>query len=167
MKTNAPKRKIFDAVDMLTEEAVAPVTMPKRKNGVTMLSIDSIKPFHDHPFHLYEGDRLDDMIQSIRDHGILNPVIVRTTEGGYEMLSGHNRQNAARLAGLTEIPAIIKTDLPDTDAYVYVIETNLMQRSLPGIRFQSLWVQRAGSMRKRQWSLALQIRFCSAMDRVM
>jgi len=52
MKTNAPKRKIFDAVDMLTEEAVAPVTMPKRKNGVTMLSIDSIKPFHDHPFHL-------------------------------------------------------------------------------------------------------------------
>lgn len=112
MKTNAPKRKIFDAVDMLTEEAVAPATMPKRKNGVTMLSIDSIKPFHDHPFHLYEGDRLDDMIQSIRDHGILNPVIVRTTEDGYEMLSGHNRQNAARLAGLTEIPAIIKTDLP-------------------------------------------------------
>ena len=80
MKTNAPKRKIFDAVDMLTEEAVEPVTMPKRKNGVTMLGIDSIKPFHDHPFHLYEGDRLDDMIQSIRDHGILNPVIVRTTE---------------------------------------------------------------------------------------
>ena len=129
MKTNAPKRKIFDAVDMLTEEAVAPVVVPKRKNGVTMLSIDSIKPFHDHPFHLYEGDRLDDMIQSIRDHGILNPVIVRTTEDGYEMLSGHNRQNAARLAGFTEIPAIIKTDLPDTDAYVYVIETNLMQRS--------------------------------------
>ena len=62
-------------------------------------------------------------------HGVLNPVIVRTTEDGYEMLSGHNRQNAARLAGLTEIPAIVKTDLPDTDTYVYVIETNLMQRS--------------------------------------
>lgn len=105
----------------------APVV--KMKNGVTMLSIDSIKPFHDHPFHLYEGDRLDDMIESVRTHGILNPVIVRTTEDGYEMLSGHNRQNAARMAGLAEIPAIIKKDLPDTDAYVYVIETNLMQRS--------------------------------------
>ena len=45
MKTNAPKRKIFDAVDMLTEEAVAPVVVPKRKNGVTMISIDSIKPW--------------------------------------------------------------------------------------------------------------------------
>lgn len=129
MKTNAPKRKIFDAVDMLTEEDVTPVSTPKRKNGVVMLSIDSIKPFHNHPLHLYEGDRLDDMIQSIRDHGVLNPVIVRTTEDGYEMLSGHNRQNTARLVGLTEIPAIIKTNLPDNDAYVYVIETNLMQRS--------------------------------------
>lgn len=129
MKSNAPKRKIFDAVDLLTDENREPVIASKRKDGVVMLSIESIKPFHDHPFHLYEGDRLDDMIESIRDHGVLNPVIVRTTKEGYEMLSGHNRQNAARLAGLTEIPAIVKTDLPDNDAYVYVIETNLMQRS--------------------------------------
>lgn len=150
MKTNAPKRKIFDAVDMLTEEAVAPVAVPKRKNGVTMLSIDSIKPFHDHPFHLYEGDRLDDMIQSIRDHGILNPVIVRTTEDGYEMLSGHNRQNAARLAGLTEIPAIIKTDLPDNDAYVYVIETNLMQRS-----FSDLEISEKAAVLKERYDKVL------------
>ena len=128
MKANE-RRKVFDAVDLLTEDTAVSVPATKVKNGVTMLSIDSIKPFHDHPFHLYEGDRLDDMIESVRTHGILNPVIVRTTEDGYEMLSGHNRQNTARLAGLTEIPAIIKKDLPDTDAYVYVIETNLMQRS--------------------------------------
>ncbi len=128
MKANE-RRKVFDAVDLLTEDVPVSAPAMKMKNGVSMLSIDSIKPFHDHPFHLYEGERLDDMIESVRTHGILNPVIVRTTEGGYEMLSGHNRQNAARLAGLTEIPAIIKKDLPDTDAYVYVIETNLMQRS--------------------------------------
>ncbi len=45
------------------------------------------------------------------------------------MLAGHNRQNAAKLAGLKEIPAIVKDNLPDNEAYVYVIETNLMQRS--------------------------------------
>ena len=45
------------------------------------------------------------------------------------MLAGHNRQNAAKLAGLKEIPAIVKDNLPDDEAYVYVIETNLMQRS--------------------------------------
>ena len=129
MKNNAPKRQIFDAVDLLTEAPPAPANSSKKKDGVVMLKLDDIKPFHDHPFHLYEGDRLDDMVESIKDHGVLNPVIVRTTQDGVEMLSGHNRQNAARLAGLTEIPAIVKENLPDTDAYVYVIETNLMQRS--------------------------------------
>lgn len=51
------RRKVFDAVDLLTEEPVMQAPTVKMKNGVMMLSIDSIKPFHDHPFHLYEGDR--------------------------------------------------------------------------------------------------------------
>lgn len=149
MKANE-RRKVFDAVDLLTEEPVVKAPATKMKNGVTMLSIDSIKPFHDHPFHLYEGDRLDDMIESVRTHGILNPVIVRTTEDGYEMLSGHNRQNAARLAGLTEIPAIIKKNLQDTDAYVYVIETNLMQRS-----FSDLEISEKAAVLKERYDKVL------------
>lgn len=125
MKSNAPKRKIFsDAVDMLTDTVAADTS-----NGINLLPIRDIKPFHNHPFHLYEGERLEDMVSSIREHGVLNPVIVLKTEEGYEMLSGHNRANAAKLAGLTEIPAIIKTDLSEEEAYIYVIETNLMQRS--------------------------------------
>lgn len=64
-----------------------------------------------------------------KEHGILNPVIAQKIDGGYEMLSGHNRMNAAKLAGLKEVPAIVKTDLSEEEAYVYVIETNLMQRS--------------------------------------
>lgn len=129
MKANAGKRKIFDAVDLLTEDTSAQTTEVKAENGVEQITIDSIKAFHNHPFHLYEGERLDDMVESIREHGVLNPVIVRKFGKGYEMLSGHNRANAAKLAGLTEVPAIVKADLPDEEAYVYVIETNLMQRS--------------------------------------
>lgn len=129
MKANAGKRKIFDAVDLLTEDTSAQITEIKSENGVEQIAIDSIKPFHNHPFHLYEGERLRDMVQSIKEHGVLNPVIVRKFGKGYEMLSGHNRANAAKLAGLTEVPAIVKADLPDEEAYVYVIETNLMQRS--------------------------------------
>lgn len=125
MKANAPKRKIFnDAVDMLTDKVVADTS-----NGISLLPIKEIKPFHNHPFHLYEGERLEDMVTSIREHGVLNPVIVLKTDDGYEMLSGHNRANAAKLVGLTEIPAIIKSDLSEEEAYIYVIETNLMQRS--------------------------------------
>ena len=128
MKANAPKRKVFqDALDLLTED---PVEEKKESvNGIVSLSVDEIHPFHDHPFRLYEGDRLEDMVQSIREYGVLNPVIVRKAARGYEMLAGHNRTNAAKIAGLTEVPAIVKTDLPDEDAYVYVIETNLLQRS--------------------------------------
>lgn len=125
MKANGPKRKIFDAVDMMTADAPQAET----GNGLQGLPMDKIKPFHDHPFHLYEGERLDDMVESIREHGVLNPVIVRKKGRGYEMLSGHNRQNAARIAGLTEIPAIVKEGLTDEEAYVYVIETNMIQRA--------------------------------------
>lgn len=125
MKTNAPKRKIFnDAVDMLTDtQAIA------AEKDVQMISVDKIKAFRNHPFHLYEGDRLDDMVESIKQHGILVPVIVQEDADGYEMLAGHNRHNAAKIAGLTEVPAIIKKGLTEEEAYVYVIETNVLQRS--------------------------------------
>lgn len=69
------------------------------------------------------------MVESIRELGILMPVIVRKLSSGYEMLAGHNRQNAARIAGLKEIPAIVKEDLTDEEAWVYVLETNVIQRS--------------------------------------
>lgn len=125
MKANN-KRKVFgDAVDLLMDE-IEEREVPK---GIQLIQIKNIQPFHDHPFHLYEGERLEDMIASVKEHGILNPVIVQKIDGGYEMLSGHNRMNAAKLAGLKEVPAIVKTDLSEEEAYVYVIETNLMQRS--------------------------------------
>lgn len=125
MKANN-RRKVFgDAVDLLMED----IKEKTAAGGLRMLPIKKIRPFHDHPFHLYEGDRLEDMVASVREHGILNPVIVQEIDGGYEMLSGHNRMNAAKLVGLKEIPAIVKTDLSEEEAYVYVIETNLMQRS--------------------------------------
>lgn len=128
MKANAPKRKVFqDALDLLSEDPVQDT--PVSVNGIVSIPVEEIHPFHDHPFRLYEGDRLEDMVQSIREYGVLNPVIVRKAARGYEMLAGHNRTNAAKIAGLTEVPAIVKTDLSEEDAYVYVIETNLLQRS--------------------------------------
>ena len=125
MKANNKRTVFGDAVDLLMDE-IEERAVPR---GVQLIQIKNIQPFHDHPFHLYEGERLEDMIASVKEHGILNPVIVQKIDGGYEMLSGHNRMNAAKLAGLKEVPAIVKTDLSEEEAYVYVIETNLMQRS--------------------------------------
>ena len=127
MKTTTSKRKaIADAVELLKEESP---NAPDNIAGVQLVPIEKVREFKDHPFHLYEGERLADMVQSVRDHGILNPVIVRKVYGGYEMLAGHNRMNAAQIAGMTEVPAIVKKDLSDEEAYVYVIETNVIQRS--------------------------------------
>lgn len=125
MKANAPRRKVFtDAIDLLSDEPVVAV-----QNMQTMIPVDKIIPFHNHPFRWYEGERLEDMVESIREHGVLSPVIVQKTADGYEMLAGHNRWNATKIAGIKEIPAIVKEGLTEEEAYVYVIETNLMQRS--------------------------------------
>ncbi len=126
MKANAPRRRIFnDAIDVLT----GPEAGEGGGISIQEIPIGSIDYFSDHPFRLYDGERLEDMVDSVRTHGILTPVIVRRIGSRYEMLAGHNRMNAAKLAGLDTIPAIVKDDVSDEDAYVYVIETNLMQRS--------------------------------------
>ena len=122
MKKNSPRRNIADAIDYLTDSTF--------EQQVTDIEISEISEFSDHPFHLYEGKRLENMVESIKKNGVLNPVIVRGLDDGrLEMLSGHNRMNASRMAGLERIPAVIKSGLSDEDAYIYVIETNLMQRS--------------------------------------
>jgi ParB family chromosome partitioning protein len=122
MKKNSPRRNIVDAIDFLTEGSL--------EQQVQDISIDKISEFTDHPFHLYEGKRLEDMVESIKANGVLTPVIVRKTEiGRYQMLAGHNRMNASKLVGLETVPAVVKDNLTDEEAYIYVIETNLMQRS--------------------------------------
>lgn len=123
MKANAPKRKVFnDAIDLFSEDPVV-------GNGIQMIPVEKIVPFHQHPFRMYEGERLDDMVSSIKEHGVLIPVIVQKMDKGYEMLAGHNRWNASKIVGIEEIPAIVKEDLTEEEEYIYVIETNLMQRS--------------------------------------
>ena len=102
-------------------------------NGIQMLSPQIIRGFRGHPFRLYEGDRLNDLVESISENGVLVPAIVRKIEPDengfeYEMLAGHNRQNAASLAH-RELPCIVKENLSDQDAWIYVIETNVLQRS--------------------------------------
>lgn len=101
-----------------------------QNNQLKIMPIDMLVPYRNHKFKLYEGERLNDMVQSVKTNGILTPILVRAINGGekYEILAGHNRTNAARLAGLTSIPAVVKENLSDEEAEMYVVETNVMQR---------------------------------------
>lgn len=102
-----------------------------QQQQLKQISIDLLVPYHNHKFKLYDGERLDDMVNSIKANGVLTPIIVRPApndEGKYEILAGHNRCKAAKLAGLTTVPGVIKEGLSDDSAELYVIETNTMQR---------------------------------------
>ena len=123
-----PKRiKSMDELLMAVEPEAIVVTP---KNGVVRLKFSQVDPYPNHPFRLYSGERLEDMVASICNYGILTPMIVRTKDNDrYEMLAGHNRMNAGTIAGLDEGDFIIKENLSDEDALIYVVETNIMQRS--------------------------------------
>lgn len=104
--------------------------------SVVDLHTTQLVSYSDHPFSLYQDERLDNMVQSIKDLGIINPIIVREQERGiYEILAGHNRVNAGKLAGLERIPAIIKDNLTDDEAKWIVTESNLMQRSFSDMSY--------------------------------
>jgi ParB family chromosome partitioning protein len=108
--------------------------MISQENQVKQIPLDLLIPYHNHKFKLYEGERLNDMLASIQQNGILTPIIVRPMGDKYEILAGHNRTNAAKLAGLNTVPAIIKENLSDIEAEMYVVETNLMQRGFDDLR---------------------------------
>lgn len=102
---------------------------PEKDAGAVEVDFDRMEPFPGHKFKLYAGQRLQDMIESIREFGILEPIILWKKEGRFTILSGHNRVNAAKLAGITKGPAIVRENLTDEDAVLIVTETNLRQRS--------------------------------------
>lgn len=101
-------------------------TMMSQENQIKNIPISSLVSYHDHKFQLYSGERLEDMVESVKKNGILIPIIVQPYGENYEILSGHNRTNAAKLAGLETVPAVIKERL--------LIETNLRQRGFDDLK---------------------------------
>ena len=93
------------------------------------MEFDQMKPFSDHRFKLYTGKRLEDMVDSIRNYGILQPLILWHRREEYILLSGYNRRNAGILAGLKKAPVVIKEHLSHEEALLIIAETNLRQRS--------------------------------------
>lgn len=104
------------------------------ENQVQQIPVERLVPYYKHPFQLYQGERLQDMVDSIQKNGILVPLVVRPCMGDYEILVGHNRWNAAKLAGLSAVPAIVKSNLSEEEAEMYVIESNLMQRGFDNLK---------------------------------
>lgn len=105
----------------------------------TVIPISSIQQFRNHPFKVMDDDRMKELVQSVKDNGILNPVLVRpAAPDGFEMISGHRRMHAAKLAGLTTVPAIIK-EMTDDEAVIAMVDSNMQREEiLPSERAFSL-----------------------------
>lgn len=96
---------------------------------VVMIAEEKLEDYPNQPFKLYSDDKKREMIESIKINGIMQPLIVRPIgENKYQILAGHNRRNCAKEIGLTELPCIIKENLTDDEAKIYLIDTNLCTR---------------------------------------
>lgn len=97
---------------------------------VVELSLTELYPFKDHPFHVVDDVHMESIAQSIKDNGVLVPVIVRPkAEGGYEIISGHRRKRACEIIGKETIPAIVR-DLDDDAATLFMVDSNLQREQL-------------------------------------
>ena len=101
----------------------------ERKNGtLDEMEIDQIVPFRDHTFKVVDDDKMMELVDSIKDHGVNEPAIVFINEdGNYEMIAGHRRKRACELAGIETIPIIVKNINRD-EATILMGESNLQSR---------------------------------------
>ena len=96
------------------------------------IPITKIHPFEEHPYKVLDNEEMNELIQSVQQHGILSPLIVRPIEGKtdeYEIVSGHRRFRAAQKAGLTEVPAVIYA-LNRDEAAIMLVDSNLHREHL-------------------------------------
>ena len=102
----------------------------RKTEEIKPVSITELKPFEQQPFKVLLDESMDELVESIRQSGVLSPVIARPhKEGGYEILSGHRRVKACEIAGITEIPVVIK-NLDDDTATILLVDSNLQREHI-------------------------------------
>ncbi len=101
--------------------------MPEAEDMIVDIAIEELVSFTDHPFRVVDDEQMDELVLSIKDHGILTPLLVRRkSDHVYEIISGHRRTRAAHLAGLDKLPAIIR-ELSYEEAVVEMVNTNVQR----------------------------------------
>ena len=99
----------------------------EKVRGIPLSELDD---FPEHPFRVRDDEEMAKLAESVREHGVLNPVIVRQKEDGrFEILSGHRRRRACELAGVAELPAIVR-EMSRDEAIVFMVDSNLQREEI-------------------------------------
>jgi len=114
--------------DLFTGGGQLPIE--KLHGQIVQLDISELHDFKNHPFKVRDDEAMRQMAESIRDKGILNPILVRPRqEGGYEVIAGHRRKFASELAGVDKLPAIIK-EYDNDEATILMVDSNIQRENI-------------------------------------
>ena len=102
----------------------------EQREQVQQIPIGELFPFKNHPFKVLDDDSMSDTVESVKQYGVLSPLIARLRpKGGYEIISGHRRQHAAELAGLETLPVIVR-QMDDDAAIILMVDSNLQREHI-------------------------------------
>ena len=102
----------------------------QQKEQVQQIPIGELFPFKNHPFKVLDDESMQRTVESVEQYGVLSPLIARPRpEGGYEIISGHRRQHAAQLAGLDNLPVIVR-NMDDDAAVLLMVDSNLQRENI-------------------------------------
>lgn len=99
------------------------------KEFISQLPPDKLSPFAKHPYRVREDAAMDELVKSIRVHGILSPLLARPKGEGYELVSGHRRRLAAQKLGLPTVPVLVR-EMTDDEAVILMVDSNLQRENL-------------------------------------
>ena len=98
--------------------------------GASDIPLEQLHEFKNHPFHVVEDEAMMELVESIKTNGILSPAIARRRpEGGFELISGHRRKHAAKLAGLEKMPVFVK-EMTDDEAVIVMVDANIQREEI-------------------------------------
>ena len=131
MKSSARNVKLASVDDLFTtEENRQELQADAKREKVQMIPLAELHSFRNHPFKVKDDEAMANTVDSVKQYGVLVPAIARPLEsGGYELVSGHRRHHASELAGLTEMPVIVR-DLDDDAATIIMVDSNLQRETL-------------------------------------
>lgn len=125
MKSSAAKIQMT-GLDALFGEAPAQAT----GDQIQEIALTDLHPFKNHPFHVVDDEKMQEMAESVAQYGVLVPGIVRPrSEGGYEIVAGHRRRRASELAGKEKMPVIVR-DMDDDEATIIMVDSNLQREKI-------------------------------------
>ena len=105
-------------------------TAKTENSGIEHIELASLRPFSRHPYKVRDDDAMHEMVESVKQYGVLSPAIARLLpDGGYELVSGHRRKRACELAGMETMPVIVR-ELDDDAAAILVVDSNLQREDL-------------------------------------